>query len=365
MTHLVMLIPTVDHIGGAERQVQLLAKALAARGWRVTIVALSGSGAAHKEELASAGVAFLSLHMRKAWIDPRGWFRYHAWALYSQPDIVHAHLPHASWFARCMRLYTPVRVLLDTIHTSSAGPRSRWLTYRLTNWLSNRITCVSESVAASCRVAPKKGLLVIPNAVEIPCREIQPHCSQSASFRWIAVGRLAPVKDYPTLLRAFAALPDSAHLQIAGSGPEEDALRALAAQLGIEDRVQFAGFQQDISGLLANADAFVLASRWEGLPVSVLEAAAAGLPVVATAGSGTSEAMQAGQTGLIVPVGDVAALSAAMARVMAMSPGQRRIMGAAGRRFVETHFSLPIVVNRWEGLYTQLLEEHPRSSRRG
>jgi len=362
MTHLVMLIPTIDEIGGAERQVMLLAKALAARGWRVTIVALSGSGADRKEELAFAGVAYLSLHMRKAWIDQRGWLRYHAWALYSQPDIVHAHLPHASWFARCMRLFTPVRVQLDSIHTSSAGPRSRWLTYRLTNWLSNRITCVSESVVSLCRVAPKKNLLVIPNAVEIP-QDSSP--SASESFRWIAVGRLAPVKDYPTLLRAFAALPDSTHLQIAGSGPEENALRALAAQLRIEDRVQFAGFQQDISGLLTNADAFVLSSRWEGLPVSVLEAAAAGLPVVATAGSGTAEAMQAGLTGLIVPVGDAAALNAAMARVMAMSPGQRRIMGATGRRFVEAHFSLPTVICRWEELYTELLEEHPRPSRHG
>jgi glycosyltransferase involved in cell wall biosynthesis len=368
MTRIAMLIPTIEQIGGAERQLLLLAKALSARGWQVTIIALSGSAGASAKELTAAGVAYLSLKMRRGWIDPQGWRRYLAWHSANKPEVVHTHLPHATWFARCVRLIAPVRVLVDTLHTSNQGGLARRLAYRLTGGLTNRITCVSTSVANSALAAgivSRRNLTILPNGVAVP--ETPPRRSEtkSSAFRWLAVGRLAPVKDYPTLLRAFAALPGSPTLQIAGAGPEEQSLRQLAAELKIEDRTEFAGFQSDIQPLLAAAGAFVLSSLWEGLPISVLEASAAGLPVVATGGAGTSEAIQAGTTGLIVPVGDPAALAKAMAEVMAMPLDRRLRMGNSGCQFIQANFSLPVIVERWERLYAELLEEHPTTSRPG
>ena len=367
MTRIALLIPTIDQIGGAERQVLLLAKELARRGWHVTVIALSGAGSTAAAELAAAGVAYVSLAMRKAWIDPRGWSRYLAWARSNQPDILHAHLPHATWFARWVRLLAPVRVVVTTIHTSATGSRARRLGYRLTNSLNDCVTCVSASVAEaaiSAGMVPRKNPTILPNGVAIP--EGLPRIDTATSpFRWIAVGRLAPVKDYPTMLRAFAALAGEPHLVIAGSGPEEQTLRQLGFELQIENRVEFAGFQPDVESLLATADAFVLSSLWEGLPMGVLEAAAAGLPVVATDAAGTREAMIPGETGLTVPVGDIAALASAMAEVMAMPPHQRLGMGAAGRKFVAERFALPVIVTQWEGLYSQLIEEHPHPSRCG
>jgi glycosyltransferase involved in cell wall biosynthesis len=366
MTRIAMLIPTIEEIGGAERQFLLLAKELSARGWRVTVIALSGSAGASAEELAEANVAYLSLEMRKAWIDPHGWRRYLAWAAANQPDIVHTHLPHATWFARCARLIAPVRVLVDTLHTSNPGSHARRRAYRLTGSLTNQITCVSACVASAALdagIAHRKKLTILPNGVaDVPPNRGH---SEASAFQWLAVGRLAAVKDYPTLLRAFAALPSRPYLQIAGTGPEEQPLRKLAAQLKIENRVQFLGFQHNIQPLLQAADAFVLSSLWEGLPMSVLEAAAASLPVVATDGPGTREAMQAGATGLLVPVGDLAALSSAMEGMMTMPANQRIAMGASGRQFVAAHFSMPVVVGRWEELYSRLLQEHPIPSRHG
>jgi glycosyltransferase involved in cell wall biosynthesis len=166
------------------------------------------------------------------------------------------------------------------------------------------------------------------------------------------------VKDYPTLLRAFAQLPTSAHLQIVGSGPEEPRLRTLAAELQIEDRIHFAGFHCNVQPLLSRADAFVLSSLWEGLPVSVLEAAACSLPVVATDGAGTREAMISGETGWVVPVGDVSALAQTMSAIMALRPDQRQKMGARGRQLVEERYALPIIVDQWEKLYHQLLDQY-------
>ena len=365
-----MVIPTVDQIGGAERQVLLLAKELSARGWQITVIALSGHGSIAADELSAAGVAYLSLSMRKAWIDPRGWLRYMDWVRRNRPLIVHAHLPHATWFARWVRLLAPVRVLIDTIHTSHTGSRGRQLGYRLSDWLSNHITCVSVAVAEAAirtsmakRMALRKDLSILPNGIVLPpftCPARKPD-----PFHWIAVGRLVPLKDYPAILRAFATLPGEPSLKILGTGPEEPSLQSLAAQLGIRDRVHLAGFAQNIQPHLEAADAFVLSSRWEGLPVSVLEASAAGLPIVATDGAGTRETLLPGETGLLVPVGDAAALSTAMAAVMALPPDQRRRIGIRGRQFVEENFSLAQIVDRWEQLYNRLLTEHPHPSRRG
>lgn len=369
--HIAMVIPTLDAIGGAERQVILLAKELAARGNRVTIVALSGTGIAIGDELSQAGIAFVSLGMRKAWIDPRGWQRYLRWARRNRPDILHSHLPHGTLFARWARLVAPVRVQIDTLHTSRSGGRVQRLGYRVSAFLNNAVTCVSAVVAdsaAGAGIALRQYLKILPNGVPLPRLEPEPGVasdSQGEPFRWIAVGRLAPVKDYPTMLRAFAKLPGASLLQIVGSGPEESVLRSLAIQLKIDHRVDFSGFQSDVFPLLRAADAFVLSSRWEGLPVAVLEAAAAGLPVVVTNGPGTREAMLPGETGILVPVGNSAALAEAMASVMNMPGEQRRAMGTRGRKFVEEQFSLDTVVDRWERFYTELLQSRPRPSRRG
>jgi glycosyltransferase involved in cell wall biosynthesis len=371
--HIAMVIPTIDQIGGAERQVLLLAKALAARQWRVSVIALSGNAVEQGSFLAAASVQFVPLGMRKAWIDPKGWFRYLHWARINKPEILHSHLPHATYFARAVRLFrwmtlalvVPNCAVIDTIHTSQPGPVSRRRAYRLTAWLSDQLTCVSQAVAESVLNAGiTSEIAVIPNGIELPepnwhAVHMEPK-TPSSPFRWIAVGRLAPVKDYPTLLRAFAAIERPAQLTILGTGPDELSLRKLTTELDIEDRLRFAGFQADVQPWLGSADAFVLSSLWEGLPVAVLEASAAGLPVVATDGSGTSAAILPKRSGLLVPVGDSVALTAAMTRVMSMPDAERKAMGTAGRQFVEQHYSLAGVIGKWETLYQTLIEKPSR-----
>jgi len=352
---LAFLVPTLDQIGGAERQVLDLAHEFARRCWPVTLITLSGNGAAIPPHPA---LSHLSLKMRKAWIDPRGWLRYLRWHSSTHPEILHAHLPHASYFARLSRLFAPTPVLIDTIHTTAPGPFSRRLAYRLTHFLSDRLTCVSRAVQESVHlagIAPDSTLL--PNGIRIPERSGLSASESNAAFQWLAVGRLVPVKDYPTLLRAFRLLPSSATLTIAGAGLDEASLKALAAELNIASRVTFLGFRADIQSLLAEADAFVQSSLWEGLPISILEASAAGLPVVATDAAGVREALICGQTGFLVPVADSQALAAAMLNLMNAAPEQRRQIGLRGRAFVHSNFSLSAIADRWEQLYQQLLRE--------
>jgi glycosyltransferase involved in cell wall biosynthesis len=370
-----MIIPGLDRIGGAEQQMLLLARGLHNRGWQVSVVALSGSGAAAARQLAADGIPFTSLAMRKGLADPRGWLRFHRWLRHHRPDVLHAHLPHAVWLARWSRLAAPVRVLVDTLHTTATGGLGRRLGYRASNWLPDRVSAVSQAVAQAYLAAgmvSQNKLTILPNGVDIDHwkpdaqtrSEMRTEIGVRDEFIFLAAGRLEPVKDYPALLTALAAMPPSVQLLVAGSGPLEAMLRDLANQLGISARVRFLGFQPDLRRYMQAADAFVLSSRWEGLPMGILEAAACGLPTVATEVPGTREAVTDGQTGLLAPPGDAQALRDAMTQMTQLPPPTREQMGRSARQFVADRFSLEAVLDRWEALYQELLKHSQSAARR-
>jgi glycosyltransferase involved in cell wall biosynthesis len=367
LRHLALVIPTIDRIGGAERQVLLLAKGLAQRGWRVSLIALSGTGSKFAAELSSAGIAYHSLQMRRGLADPRGWIRFNRWLRHHNPDILHAHLPHAVWLARWSRLFAPACAVVDTIHTSATGTWGRKLGYRFSDRLSDTVTAVSDSVAdayTSAHMVSSHHLAVLPNGVDTETWQPDPSARDTVDrelgltdeFLWLAAGRLERVKDYPTLLRAFGSISAPARLVIAGAGPDEAALRLLARDLGVESRVQFLGFVPDVRRWLQAADGFVLSSLWEGLPMSILEASACAVPSVAVDVPGTHETILHGQTGLLAEPGSVDALAVAMTRMMNFAPQSRQLLGQRARQFVVDRFSLNSVLDRWETLYAELLD---------
>ncbi|HWA94530.1 MAG TPA: glycosyltransferase [Terracidiphilus sp.] len=369
MKHVAFLIPALDQLGGAERQVILLAQGLARRGWRVTVIALSGKGAEHAAQLQKAGVFFFSLAMRKGWADPRGWVMLRKWIRAEMPDVLHAHLPHAVWMARWVRLLAPVRVVVDTIHTSAIGPQSRRRGYRCSNWLTDQTTAVSRDAASAYSTAGivwEKKLTVVPNAVDVAEWNANPivragmrreHGIEN-KFLWFASGRLEAVKDYSTLLHAFSMVDPQSILIIAGDGVLRDGLERLAGQLGIHMRVKFLGFIENPMLWMQSADGFVQTSRWEGLPMSVLEAGACALPTVATNVAGTRELIVPGQTGLLVEAGNVRAIAAAMQRMMNMNTAERAAMGECARMLVLERYAMDPVLDRWEKLFGKLLEQN-------
>lgn len=221
ISRIALLIPTLDRLGGAERQVMLLAKELAARGWDVTLIALSGSGGLAAQELTVAGVAFFSLKMRKGLVDPLGWWTLRRWLSRNRPQVVHAHLPHATWMARWSRLLAPHATIIDTIHTTDTGTWGRQFAYRWSDWLPDRVTTVSHAAAVSyisAGLVRPTHLTVLPNGIDTehwrPDSSTQRHLRRELGLRdeflWLAAGRLEPAKDYPTLLHAFARLSCSA-----------------------------------------------------------------------------------------------------------------------------------------------------------
>jgi glycosyltransferase involved in cell wall biosynthesis len=370
------LIPTIDRIGGAERQVLQLATGLAKRGWGISVIALSGNGGDAAKTLPSAGVAFHSLEMRKGLADPRGWLRLHAWIARNHPDVVHAHLPHASLLARWSRITSPVRVAVDTIHSPATGGPVRQLGYRLSTGLVDIVTAVSHAAAGpwlDARLVRDGNLAIVPNGVntdhwkrdEDLRAEKRSELGLSNEFLWLAVGRLDPVKNHATLLRAFARIAHNTRLVIAGDGPLHIKLRSLAFELGLHDRVSLPGFQSDVQRWMQAADGFVLCSSWEGLPLALLEAAACEIPAVITDIPGAREVIPDSLHGAAVSVEDADGLAAAMNAVMCMPYANRRARGRQLRISIRARFGLSAVLDQWEDLYRTLLENNPQPSRFG
>lgn len=362
MSHVAFLLPGIDRLGGAESQVLLLATGLRRRGWRVSVVALSGTGGQTALKLSAAGIEFASLGMRKGLADPRGWTRLRRWLRRERPGVVHAHLPHAALLARWMRLAAPVPVLIDTLHSSATGGRARRIAYRISARIPDRVTAVSQAVAAAhlqAGMVRPGTLTVLPNGIDTesfcPDAALRAQARRELGlgneFVWLAVGRLDPVKDYPALLQAMTGAAAPARLLIAGDGPGMEPLRNLAARLGLDARVRFLGFTAAVERCMNAADGFVLCSLWEGLPVALLEAAACALPLVATDVAGTGEAMRAIECDGLVPPGSPAALAEAMNRVMQLAAEERCRAGELLRRRVIEQFSMGSVLDRWERLY--------------
>jgi sugar transferase (PEP-CTERM/EpsH1 system associated) len=275
-----------------------------------------------------------------------------------RPDVVHTHNAYPQFYGALAARLSGVPVVVHTRHGTSLGAsrRSRMLFF-LAGRLANRIVGVSEDVARLSREQgrlPARKVLQVRNGVDL----------QRFRFRGpgpapvaISVARLSSVKDFPTLLRALsiasAEAPDL-RLRVVGEGPERHHLEAAARTMGIADRVEFLGERVDVPELLASAAFFVSSSLTEGISLTLLEAMAVGLPVLATAVGGTPEVVVDGATGILVPSADSAALAAGMVR-LCRDRDLRQEMGRRGYERVAERFDTRKMVAAYETLYEELL----------
>jgi len=362
--------------GGAETQLVHLALRMRSRGWDVQVITLIDPGA-YVEELQSAGIPVKSLQMSRGVPDPRALFRLARMLWQDPPHILHAHMVHANLLARLARPFAPIPVLICTAHSTYESPTGVTLTKEITwrEWayrLTDRLCDVTTQVGQAGReryvrvkAVPRDKIRFIPNGVDVdrfrPDAQVRLRVRAELGlqdrFAWLAVGRFEEAKDYPNLLHAFARLSDrNAILLIAGQGALRERMEALAHELKIAPRVYFLGLRRDVPDLMNAADAYVMSSFYEGMPMVLLEASATGLPVVATDVGGNREIVAEGQTGYLVSSRDPIGLADAMSRIMSLNVDDRLRMGMAGRTRVEARYSLNRIVDEWEGLYRQLFD---------
>jgi glycosyltransferase involved in cell wall biosynthesis len=359
--------------GGAEIQVKDLALELTSRGHHVAVVVLLPFED-FEAELRRSGVETLSLGMTKGKARPQPFVEFARFYRCFKPDVVHAHMFAAIMLARAVRclpsgLRGRWKTLVCTSHSGREPSRARYLGYRLTSGLSEQWTSVSrEGLAAyeANRAIHRARAIHLPNGVDVARFQLEPSSKGEArdalavgnAFVWVAVGSFRDEdKDFGTLLEAFArvaARGSGSLLLIAGDGQLLDEKKKLAASLGISDRVRFLGLRTDVPRILRAADGYVLSSRYEAMPIVLLEAAASALPVVTTDVGESAEIIRNGEDGFVVPPGDGDRLADAMLRVEAMDEADRRRMGDASLRHVEERFSVHAVVDRWEALYARL-----------
>jgi glycosyltransferase involved in cell wall biosynthesis len=364
----VALLSTSLDRGGAETQVVALAIELTRNGHKVAVISLIAP-TAYTVELRDAGVEVFSLHMRAGSADPRGLWRLARFLVRFRPRILHSHLFHANILARLSRLIVPVPVVISTLHSVSESGRrradTRWRdrAYRASDPLTDQVVAVCEAVAArhiACGAARAAKCRVIANGVDGDA--FRPDGERRAAMRrelelgeefvWLAAGRLMWKKDYVTMLRAFSSRSGSV-LLVAGTGPQSAELRELALQMGVD--VRWLGAREDMAALMNAADALVLSSVVEGLPVVLLEAAASGLIAVSTDAGGARDAIAEGETGFIVPAGNAEALAAAMALVESLDAAGRERMSRAARERAMRLFDQKAVAIEWERCYDDLL----------
>lgn len=170
----------------------------------------------------------------------------------------------------------------------------------------------------------------------------------------LSAGRLHVNKGFDILLQALVQVPD-AILWLAGSGPEEAALKYLCEQLGLSARVRFLGWRTDVTALMRTVDLFVCSSRHEGLGSIVMESWAHGCPIVATNSQGPGEAIAHGETGLLTPVDEVQPLAEAINQLL-KDPVERARLVANARNHYQSYYSEQVIVSQYNALYTELLQ---------
>lgn len=392
----ILFVITGFDYAGAENQVLMLCRELRARSCEVRLVTMIPP-VAHLEELKELGIEVVSLGMKKGVPDPRAIFRLAGLIRRMRPDVVHSHLVHANILARVTRLFVRIPFLICTAHSVNEGGWRRELLYRMTDPLGDLLTQVSQEAVrryTERKIASPRKLRLMENGIDLsrfaedPQQRRQLRTELGVELRveesgesvragtaakgeravveragppqepfvWLAAGRFVPEKDYPAMLLAYAEARQrfaNSVLWIAGIGPERPQVEQLAAELGLSAYVRFLGIRTDIPALMQAADGFVLSSKWEGLPIVLLEACASRLPIVATAVGGNAEVVLDGVNGYLVPAEEPRALAQAMEQLMALPPEERRAMGQRGWEYAAAHYDNSRVTGKWIELYEQ------------
>lgn len=360
-------------VGGAEQTLVDLANGLTDREYEVTVWTIFDANPLAEElcsdvtvrSLSSAGrvengaVTAVTNPLAYILVPVRFWYA----AALERPDVIQSFLFFDNLLARSAGLVGPSTIITGVRAVPNDPDRLRAVLDRLTTPLSDVIVSNSEAgkALAVARGAAADRVAVIRNGRDISQYQ-QPKASTVEAELDVGdglvvgtVGRLLERKGHFELLTAWSQIHQTnseARLVVVGDGPDRTALQQHAAGLGCADSVEFLGMRRDVPELLSVMDIFVFPSHFEGLPGAVIEAMAAGIPIVATPVDGTSELLESYRTGLFVPVDAADELAWALIRLLE-TPTLRDALGEAAQREAEQRFTIETMVDEFEDCYRQ------------
>ncbi|HXE12078.1 MAG TPA: glycosyltransferase [Bryobacteraceae bacterium] len=366
MTEVLQVVPTLE-TGGAEKMaVHLAGELMRMRAGAGVISFFEPRGSQLQRMLQADGVPIWPLG-KQLGLDPAMIGKLRSLIRKLQPMVLHTHLASLRYVVPAVAgLPNPPRIV-HTVHRVAERDTEAWFRWpqRLCMGRCGEVVAVSEEVARSCaRIYRRVKVSVIPNGIPLTNSDsalaarteirrtlgIADDC-----FVFCSVARLRAVKNHTALIRAFAGIAKQtgAHLLIAGGGELRNELERLAQTLEIAMHVHFLGERDDVAQILAASDAFVLSSLSEGIPLSVLEAMAARLPVLVTSVGGLPEVVRDGVEGLLVPPGDVEALATAM-RQLIRDCAARAAMSRAAADRISQQFDARVMVGSYLSIYKRL-----------
>ncbi len=360
--------------GGIENFVVSFARSLRNTNFKFTMVCLDGGGDL-LDDIHSSGFRSFVLNRRPG-LDWRLVISLVRIFSREKFDIVHTHNEAAHFYAGLAARLSRVPCLITTEHSRHYIDDAH-MRRRLQKFLMSRITdrwvTVSEELA---RVSVErdglalKKLSVIPNGIDVE-RFMKPDSADDKLYALrreigvpekakivIMVARLHPLKNHEMLIQAMAEIKDqndNVHVILAGDGEMRDQLVRLTQSLGLGSIVHFLGYKQDVRTHLWLSDVFVLCSKTEGMPLSLLEAMAARVPLIITRTANKAELITDGVNGKVAE-SDVKALASALSDAL-RDPDKSRKMSENGFEFVREHFSLETMMNRYQGLYKEIIGE--------
>jgi glycosyltransferase involved in cell wall biosynthesis len=340
-------------VGGAETLVSQICCLQREQGHHPSVYAVGALGplGERMQEEGFAVQANVALHLTDA---TRNFYRIFK---KSRFDVVHLHNPTPTVYAAPAARMAGVPSIVSTRHSLVAPPLElvKELKYAVAAAFCDWIVGICDATANNIRdlhsIPARKIVRVYNGAVPLN-RVAREQWPQKSGFTLVYVGRLAPVKNHPLLLNAFRAalssMPDL-RLWIVGDGSEREALETLAAELKIAPQVKFWGQQLDVAPFFSAADAFIMSSKSEGLPVSLLQAFSLGVPAIVTNVGGMAEVVRLAKAGFVVPA-DPAEMAAAILR-LAASDAERAQFSANAEKTFHAHFTLQAMVDAYTDLY--------------
>ncbi len=276
----------------------------------------------------------------------------------SRPDIVHLHNTTPTIYAAIPARVAGVRSVVSTRHSLVAAPHQVMveLKYALAVTCCDWIVGICDATTRNLKhlhTIPARKIVRVYNGAVALHRVAAEFCPAKSGFTLLYVGRLAPVKNHSLLLHAFrlalCSMPDL-RLWMVGDGAERTALESLTADLGIAAQVTFWGQQLDVAPFYSAADAFIMSSKSEGLPMSLLQAFSLGLPAIVTDVGGMAEVVRLTQAGFTVPVAEPAEMATAILR-LASTETERKELSMNAEPAFRSYFTLQTMVDEYTTLY--------------
>lgn len=343
--------------GGAERVVCDLADKMYEKGNEVKIAYLTGEVLTQSTNIE---IELIKINLNGLLTIVKSYKKLVTIIKEFEPDVVHTHMVHANILARLVRLTTPIKKLICTAHSANEGGKLRMGLYRITHYLSDITTNVSNFASNAYiekKAVPENGIITVYNGVNfnnfkydnLARSHLETELNLDPKTKVIlAVGRFHPAKNYPNLLKAIKILKDKHvlpfKLLIAGDGELREEIEQLIHDLELNDYIILLGRRNDIPKLMSACDVFVLSSDYEGLPTVLIEALACQAHAVSTDVSGAREIIHKYEN--IVPTNNPIALSESIFDALKLSNKNKD-----GAEYIRAKFDLDIISKQWLEIY--------------